>query len=260
MLTKNPLAAPASRLYLLAHQDDEMACLALIENDRRQGNTSHFIYLADQEPDAERRNLETLNMLAHFGIPAERVHFLGQQHSLPQLQLIYHLPQALAAVTALVNSLPAPPQVITLAYEGGHPDHDAVFLIAAALHAQGKVTNTYTVSLYHSGYWPAPFYSCGRPLPASQAPYVAPLSLLESLGLVTAARFYPSQTKTWCGLLPPILLNLWRFGGLPYHQLDISRAHHRPHEGRLLYEQRFAMPYTSFIDTARPFIAQYLTR
>lgn len=254
----DPLATPANRVYLLAHQDDEMACIAQIDRDQRQGNKSHFVYLADNGPDDGVRDAETRRLLGHYGVPDSRIHFLGRANGLPQMILVTALEKAYAFANDFIATLPAIPEIITLDYEGGHADHDAVHLVAAALLANNKTSAVYTVSLYHSGYWPAPFYSCGRPLPSTGPRYRLPVSISKAVTLASAARFYPSQRLTWLGLAPPFLLNLWRYGGMVYHALARQKAWHRPHASRLLYEQRFNMGYDAFMNAAQPFITRHM--
>jgi LmbE family N-acetylglucosaminyl deacetylase len=83
------------------------------------------------EAYAAARALEMRNALAEAGIDPARLTMLG----VPDQQPIQHLPQ-LARGLAELFAETIPLMVFTHAYEGGHPDHDAV---AFAVHAAAEL-------------------------------------------------------------------------------------------------------------------------
>lgn len=128
-------------LFLVAHPDDEVLAAG---GRLSRLPLAHIVYATDGAPrdpgDAERlgfasqedyaaaRRQEADRALAMLGIGRERVHRLG----LTDQDVAQELPRLLRALTELCASL-RPAAIITHAYEGGHPDHDAVALAAHIL-------------------------------------------------------------------------------------------------------------------------------
>lgn len=49
---------------------------------------------------------------------------------------------------------------------------------------------------------------------------------------------YPSQAKTWLGLLPFVAYSYWFIGNQSLQKVNLDRLQVRPHEGQLYYESR----------------------
>jgi len=82
---------------------------------------------ASAEGYAARRRAEALGALAIAGLSPADVHQLG----FTDLELTASLPQLARALSRLLAAL-APDMIVSHAYEGGHPDHDAAALATAA--------------------------------------------------------------------------------------------------------------------------------
>jgi LmbE family N-acetylglucosaminyl deacetylase len=132
-----------SLLLVVAHPDDEvLAAGSLLP----RLPLAHIVYATDGAPrdlgDAQRlgfasqdeyaaaRRQETDRALAMLGIGPERVHRLGLTDQ-DVAQEMSRLLRALAELCVMLR----PAAIITHAYEGGHPDHDAV---ALAVHMLGR--------------------------------------------------------------------------------------------------------------------------
>jgi N-acetylglucosamine malate deacetylase 2 len=128
-------------LVVVAHQDDETACSVLLQ----RASKAHVVFATDGAPAsdffwsrygsrrqyANVRRAEALQALEVIGItdpifledPVSHFHF-------PDQELFRSLGSALEALTTLALRL-KPDVLITPAYEGGHPDHDACsFLVS----------------------------------------------------------------------------------------------------------------------------------
>lgn len=145
------LFAPTTRvMFLFAHQDDEAAYGGLIQ---RAPPGSHFLWvtngdgLADlagmeRREYATARRLETEAAMRMLGVDTHRLRFLG--HSEVEIyralvriakepgkrhETLSWFRAILAQVTAEVRAF-RPDVVFTLAWQGGHPEHDLTHLFA----------------------------------------------------------------------------------------------------------------------------------
>jgi N-acetylglucosamine malate deacetylase 2 len=135
---------PARAIVIAAHPDDEVigagVLLARLQEARvlhvtdgapRNERDAHAGGFAGWAEYAAARHREAEDALALAGIGADRVHGLGipdQQATTEIVDVAKRLAEFLAAGTFDC--------VITHAYEGGHPDHDAV---ACAAHAASRI-------------------------------------------------------------------------------------------------------------------------
>ena len=62
------------------------------------------------------------------------------------------------------------------------------------------------------------------------------LTILERLKSVIYCLYYPSQYKTWIGLLPFFIMHHIFYKKLKIQKASIQRLSQRPHDGALLYE------------------------
>lgn len=142
---------------LVAHPDDEVIAFAALMQRMKK---AVVIYATDGAPRdpyfwqsygsreayAEVRRQEARQALAITG--AEPV-FLSDQvdGGIADQELFRRLPQAIKALDEVITQL-APDCLLTLAYEGGHPDHDACCFLASHL-GQGKNIPVWESPLYH---------------------------------------------------------------------------------------------------------------
>ncbi len=145
-------------LVVVAHQDDETACSVLLQRAREAA----VVFATDGAPASEFfwqryrsrqqyaavRQAEALRSLRVIGIAAPA--FLQDAATnIPfQDQELYRsLPSAIAALGQLACRF-KPDALVTPAYEGGHPDHDACsFLVSAVGHCLS--VPRWEMPLYH---------------------------------------------------------------------------------------------------------------
>lgn len=236
-------------LYVFAHQDDELAAAHSI---RARGDAV-CAYLTDgaARVPAARRNAESLATLAELGVPPERVAFLA---AAPDGRLVEGLDAALAALETRFGALPVT-QVGLLAWEGGHPDHDAAHLVGLAF-AQRHGVEAFEHPLY-SGEGGAPF----RVLtPVGDGWTRERVGRWEALKILALVRHYRSQWRTWLGLLPEGFVRLFLLGRTHVRVAKATRLFAAPHRGRLLYERRFHVSYLAFLATAGSFRDRHFRR
>lgn len=144
---------------VVAHPDDEtIGCGAQLprfddvllihttDGAPRRGSQPEFSSWRDY---AETRHRELAAATALAGVPAERLKNLGW----PDQEAAFHLAEIAESLTEFLGQAEA---VLTHAYEGGHPDHDAsAFAVHAAVRRlkrdRGAGPEIVEMPLYHAG-------------------------------------------------------------------------------------------------------------
>ncbi|HEY6139021.1 MAG TPA: PIG-L family deacetylase [Thermoanaerobaculia bacterium] len=224
-----------SKLFVFAHQDDEVAIAPRIAREVAAGERVVCAFLTDGGAPAVR-DAESRAVLESLGV--RDVIFVG----LPEGRLVEHLEEAFQAIGG------DPDEIITLAWEGGHQDHDAAHLVALAL-AIARGVRCIEFPLYHGRRRP---YRVLAPLRIGET---RRLSMREVWRRAMLCWRYPSQRRTWLGLW----WGLWKRDEVVC-EASAERVLHPPHEGSLLYERRFRFPRERFFAAARPFIEQRIVQ
>ncbi|HEY0141803.1 MAG TPA: PIG-L family deacetylase [Thermoanaerobaculia bacterium] len=248
------------RLFVFAHQDDEVAMATRILDALRGGDTVSCAYLTDgatRRAPAPVRDQETRDVLQRLGVDLARVHFLGSRHGIADGKLHEHLDDALQLLEARVPE--KVDEVITLAWEGGHHDHDCAHLVALAFATRRGVA-VHEMPMYHGHRLPGPFFRTLTPLRVGGGWNSRAIRFRDGLHIALLCRFYRSQRRTWLGLLPEALLRL-SLGRKEWSRpVDPRRVDARPHEGPLFYERRFRVSYAVVARAAAEFRQRLLPR
>lgn len=178
-----------------------------------------------QEPSraayAQLRRDEALCALARANIPATRILELG----VVDQEACRELPALARAIAEHLDAL-APDLVITHAYEGGHPDHDAVACaVAVARDRVARPPALLEMALYHGA---GGGLRAGEFLPNGPS-VIHALDLAEQRRRAAMLACFASQQAT---LAPFLGITDERYRIPPRY--DFGRA---PHGGRLFYEQ-----------------------
>lgn len=144
-------------VMLVAHPDDEVIAFAgLIQQMKRAvvvfatdgapRDSGFWRDYASRDHYAEIRREEARRALAITGAQpiflADRV-----QDGIVDQELFLRLPQAVSALEEVIADV-APTSLLTLAYEGGHPDHDACSFVCACVGRRRKIP-VWESPLYH---------------------------------------------------------------------------------------------------------------
>lgn len=230
-------------VYVLAHFDDEFFAAPLLREAHLAGLDQWFFYVGDYAtPDLSLRRLaETRRLLAYLGLPPARAVHVGAGTGVVDGAFHRSLPVAFAALKRAVDAVGPIERFITTAYEGGHMDHDCCAVLTLEL-ARAQATPVEQFALYNSRGLPHPLFRAAAPIAENGPVRRLPLSLAQVVKWISGVRFFPSQAKTWLGLTPTTVWSLAQ-RGFGVQRLDSRRARERPHEGALLYEQRFGVTY-----------------
>jgi LmbE family N-acetylglucosaminyl deacetylase len=241
-------------LFVFAHQDDEIAAAARIALLVRGGATISCVFLTNGEGRGARsaqRDQESRDVLARLGVEPGRAHFPGSEEGIPDGALVEHLDRALAVLEARIPD--TVDEVWTLAWEGGHQDHDAVHLVALAF-ANRRGIAMYEVPLYHGHRRHGPLFQTLAPLRVGRPWSGRRIPIAEGLRLLLLSRFYRSQRRTWLALLPAALARAILVRREWTRPADAARLESKPHDGVLFYERRFRYAWEDFERRARSFI------
>jgi LmbE family N-acetylglucosaminyl deacetylase len=225
-------------LLVAAHPDDEILGAGIWLERHREYET-HILHLTDGSPrdlrDAQAagfrtreayaaaRRREVLAALRSVGVPPERCHQLG----VTDQEAYLCLGNVVQGIKQLVKEL-RPDIVLTTAYEGGHPDHDAAALAVWAVQRSERHFEHREFPLYHAG--PAGEMMTGSFLPGHGAgsEEVLQFSAQEQEGKRRVLDCFVSQAKT----LSQFGVESERFRSCGGY--DFTKA---PHPGTLLYER-----------------------
>lgn len=224
----------------------------------RSGSAVTCAFLTDGSAGRARspmRDEESRAALTSLGVAAEEIHFIGSAAGIPDGSLVDHLDRALQALEERLGDR-AVTDVFCLAWEGGHQDHDASQIVAAAFAAR-RGARCLEMPLYHAGgILRGRLFRVLSPLePASWSRRL--IALRDGWRVVRLTRFYRSQRRSWTGLLPEAFLNLVVLRRERSRPVDPARYRFVPHPPPLLYELRFGMSWDRFRAAARPFVERH---
>ena len=246
-------------LFILAHPDDEVAVAPILDRLVRERKQVRIIYLTDGQSGGlpAVRNAETVHALASLGIDASDACFAGHQNGIADGQLYRHFHDALETVEEWCRPLKSIAAIYTLAWEGGHPDHDAAQIVAAAFAAtRGLRDRVWQVPFYRaSDNWPAPAFTLSSPLSENGPVVSIPLLPSERWLPVKLTRFYRSQWRSFAGLAPVILWHSLTRRALLMQRVRYDRHAERPTARPLLYEMRNGVRFDDFLAASAPFLA-----
>ena len=226
----------------------------------REGRSVHCAFLTDgtgHGSDSAVRNAESRAVLTSLGVPKENILFLGTENHLADGALFRNVDRGYDVLEEATRSLVLD-EILCLAWEGGHPDHDASHLVALAVaRRRGVLENTWQFSIYNGRKGRGRLFRVMSPIEGGEI-RTHTLSLAEGMRLGLLPFAYPSQRRTWLGLLPGAFLQLALLRRESSMRVTLEAARQRPHEGRLFYERRFGVTFSEFQGATRAFRERYL--
>lgn len=220
-------------LFVFAHQDDELCYTAKIKRLALEGTRIEILWITDGAlfVPAEVRRKESTKAMETLGISSSHLHFWNY----PDSRSFEHAPQIVNRLTDFMGEL-EPSEVYTIAFEGGHPDHDtANFAVATAAKRQNQVPRLYEAPAYNA--YKTPFLSFNKFIPAETETSYTPVSLSDQFLRIKVLLNYRSQF--WMTVFPMLTVGWIRaFGpGEPYRPMPDWNYRQPPHEGKLSYER-----------------------
>lgn len=227
-------------LVLLAHPDDEVLMSGIIQRRVDDGVPVHLAWLTsgDLFGKGNLREKELASAAELLSIPSDHRYLFR----LPDMGLVRNLGQVFACVTELVSRL-EPSHVFVPAYEGGHPDHDALNFVAYLVWRKMEHSFSLLEFPLYNGTGPFFFFwlRVNSFVPGTAQPQAHVLNAEEINLKSQLLRIYNSQPRS---MLPIKCTHLWRqlsrSAVEPYARIPEDRSYQiRPHTGPLFYERSF---------------------
>jgi LmbE family N-acetylglucosaminyl deacetylase len=247
-------------LFICAHQDDEVFVRSRISLALRGGVAPYFVYLTNGtvKGSSAIRDHESRRFLGQLGVAAKQIFFLGTEFRIPDGELVSHLQTCFALLLEHVKEHVFT-EIYAPAWEGGHQDHDAAFLLGLALARHLRLENNFWQFYLYNGFnTRGRFFRVVYPLPCNLQRIERKLAFSEGLAALKSILVFKSQRKTWLGLFPQLLIQLLFIRREIFHRGSLQQIAAPAHEGGLLYERWKRMAYTDFKKKALQFEIDYL--
>lgn len=245
----NMNAGQSIALFLFAHQDDESGIFYEIEKSIEEQYCVICLYLTDGGygktlPDV--RNQESCDVLMKLGVKKENIYFLGSKLSIQDTKLCFSISVAASAVAELLINRPIA-SIYCPAWEGGHPDHDALYVIASTLIAKKNIqAQCWQYPLYNGANLKYHFFRLLKPLKENGQVCSKIIPLRKRLKYIRYCTSYKSQIKSWIVLLPFLAWHYLTDGHQYLQSIKLLKDYVRPHDGPLYYEKRGFMTWSEF--------------
>lgn len=248
-------------LFLLAHQDDEVFIAPRISYELSGGASLFFLYLTSGVAfggDPSVRDNESRACLKRLGVREEQIVFLGTELHIPDGQLVSHLEHCFRSLMEKIKGYTID-DVYAPAWEGGHQDHDAAFLIGLALARRlGLESNFWQFYCYNGFNTRGRFFRVFYPLPNKRERRQRKLKLSEGISILRSIFTFKSQRKTWLGLFPQTLIHLVFCRTEVFDRGTVDQLARPAHEDGLLYERWKRMCFVEFKQKARAFERSFI--
>jgi len=204
------LSTNEKTLFILPHLDDEFALAPLIKSfvDANKENC-FFLYCAEEilNPNRLKRRSEALAVMDYFNVKVDNILFMNDYFSAESRKLyeVFHSAQFLMETHVKKWQVK---QIVTLGFEGGHPDHDVIAILAYQLKCKLSL-NVYYAPAYNR-HTVGPFFRIQvcRPLPTQKHLFhMFSINMYAWTSALKIAYLYRSQFKTFI-ILVPFILNL----------------------------------------------------
>jgi LmbE family N-acetylglucosaminyl deacetylase len=227
-------------LFLLAHPDDEILMSGVIQQFVKNDIPVHLAWLTsgDLFGKGKLREKELASAAELLGVLSDNCHLFR----LPDMGLIRNLRRVFECTTELVSRL-EPSHVFVPAYEGGHPDHDALNFIAHSVWQSMRQSFSLLEFPLYNGTGPFFFLWLRVNLFVPGTGQIEK-HFLDSEQIALKIRLidiYNSQPRS---MLPIRLTHWWRRltrnCAEPYARIPHNRDYQiRPHPGTIFYERFF---------------------
>tara|TARA_A100000164_G_C21812083_1_gene726041 strand:+ start:216 stop:965 length:750 start_codon:yes stop_codon:yes gene_type:complete len=242
--------------YLLAHQDDEFGIFIDISSKIKNNNIHVFYLTSGYKKNISKlklsiRDKESINVLKKIGVREKNIHFLGKQLDIRCNNLFLNMRIVYLKLLQHVKGS-VPQELVTLAWEGGHEDHDACNLITRKIAMKLRILNCCReFSLYNAYDCKYLYFRVFNPLKKGT---IIKTNFLKRLYYIMLLFSYRSQFKIWFGLYPFIIYHYLFYGYNYMQQLNQSKNIIKPHNGKLLYELRNFCDFKNFKSKTKSFL------
>lgn len=237
-------------VFFLAHYDDEFGIYEDIRIHTKMKIPFHIVYLTNSnlsKTNNRIRENESLSVLKKLGVNRCQISFVGKELSIPDLALKDHLINAYIRCKLLIKKLGNVGKIYTHAYEGGHPDHDALnFLCSKLILTYKNNINGWQFPLYCGPGLIGPLFYLFKPLKRNGKVKKKKIKIINIRLYLKLIFIYKSQFKTFLGLYPYYFAYMIFMKSSIIQKLNPKKKYLKPHKGKLLYERRKMCKFENF--------------
>lgn len=228
-------------VFFLAHYDDEFGVFEDIKIHIDKKIPFHIVYLTNSSLDKSNnkiRQTESLLVLKRLGVHTCQISFIGKELLISDCKLKNHLISAYKRCKSLIKKLKNVEKIYTHAYEGGHPDHDALNFICSKIILTSKTKiDGFQFPLYCGPGLIGPFFFLFKPLKRNGKVKKKKIKVINIMLYLRLIFTYKSQFKTFLGLYPFYFIHLIFKKSYLLQKIN-KKTYSKPHKGKLLYERR----------------------
>lgn len=235
-------------LFIFAHCDDDVIPYHFIKKKVRSGYKTSIYFLtygSIYENRGKKRKEETLAALNNLITAGLEVHFVGEILNVHDGSLLEHRKAVLDYLARTIENTEID-YLMTHAWEGGHHDHDACYLIVRKLLKTKSVKKAYEVPSYNNDHWTKMYFRIARFPRERNDFFIECIPFNDSFETLKQIKYYRTQWKTFLGLLPGLIRALVFHSKIPIAEIKANQPITRPHHGELLYERRFGRKFEEF--------------
>ncbi len=217
-------------LVVFPHPDDEVFFCASLRHFIRNGRSPHLIYVTGGRLAPRGHRLRWLSRsLVAAGIGSVPVELLGFEDG----RCVARMGELRDELRGHMSRL-RPPAVFTVAYEGGHPDHDAChWAVVRAADSSAERPTVYEFPTYHRG---GRLFRAGALLPDRGEVYRTPVGEGDLRRKAAVLRCHGPHGALLRYFLQLFLDRPELSRGEPYRRVARRSYLDPPHDGRLGYE------------------------
>lgn len=235
-----------TKIFLLAHQDDEIAIFNHIKNSLQSNNKTLIIYATngrikkkENSEIIEKRELESSYVLRKIGVKKKNIIFLGKKLNINSYELHLNLDIVYKKLNSLIKKIQGKIIIYTNSWEGGNMDHDSCYIITLKLMSKfPRVIKAFQFAMYNSNKMLLKFYKAFSPIKNNGPLVKLDINFKEKIKFICLLFSYKSQLKIWIGLYPFLILNILSNNYGYLQQIKRKKLLKKPHGNELWYEKR----------------------
>ena len=240
-----------TKIFLLSHQDDEIAILNHIKQSVESNDKIFIFYCTngrikkiEHSKIVDKREKESIKVLEKIGVKRESVIFLGNKLDTNSYELHNKLDVTFDELSDFFEKIKDEIILFTHSWEGGNVDHDSCFVLALKLIKKFTlISQAYQFAMYNSNKMPFNFYRAFSPIKENGPLLKFDIKLKDKMQFISILFYYKSQLKIWIGLYPFLIFKIV-FNKYGYLQvIDRNFILKKPHENDLWYEKRNFITY-----------------
>ncbi len=241
-----------NKIFLLSHQDDEIAIFNHIKSCALSKDKIYIFYLTngrikktDNNAIINIREKETTKVLSKIGVKKRSIIFLGRKLKINSYELHKKLNITFYELSKFFKKIKTDTTVYSNSWEGGNVDHDSCFIITLKLMKKFSfIKSAFQFSLYNSSNMPFKLYRAFSPIKINGPIIKNDISLKDKINFIKILFYYKSQKKIWIGLYPFLIFKIMfnKYGYLQEIKKKFSLK--KPHKNKLWYEKRNFINYS----------------